>query len=174
MVQLQLLSRKLLKIGSRLVHRGLQHFPKQQRHGYAFLENLNLLLSKGYSLHDSLNIMSYRFDTLRISAAIIEGAKFSEAIQHLLTNDILLIIAISEESGKLKKGIEFAYRALTEKQKRSNELSDLLKYPILMMVMITAVLFFVGTWLIPQFQTIYTQFGIELALPYQILFAVID
>lgn len=136
-----------------------------------FLENLNLLISKGYSLSISLNIMSYRFNVEKILKKLSAGEKFCESIETLeLSDDILLIISISEASGKLKEGINHAYQALKEKDKQKNGIQDALKYPFIMLIIIMFILYFVNSFLIPQFRDIYIQFDLNITLFYQIMF----
>ena len=126
------------------------------------LENISLFLNRGYSLTDTLNLLKYRYDLEDYILDLEEGYLFSEILaKHKFDKDILLVLEIAETSGNLKLGVENSYLIIKQKIKNKEELIRMIKYPILLCIIAMGALGFVSLFLIPQFESIYTNFGIE-------------
>ncbi len=145
------------------------------KHQKEILENLDLFLSRGYSITECLNLLTYRYHLDDYIEALEQGELFSEILREKkFDNDILLVVEIAENSGNLKTGINKAKLIVEQKIANKNQILELIKYPLLLFIILGIALGFVSLFLIPQFQIIYDSFGIELTLGIRIMFFIIN
>ena len=139
------------------------------------LENISIFLERGYSLLDTLQLLQYRYDLKDYIKMLEEGYLVSEILKvNNFDHDILLVVEIAEKSGDLKLGIKNSYLIIKQKLKNKNDLMQLLKYPIILMMIIFLALGFVSGFLIPQFKNIYQSFNLGENKTMDTLFLIIE
>lgn len=139
------------------------------------LKNINVFINRGYSLNETLKLINFRYDLDEFISELEEGSQVSEIFKKLnYDSDILLIMEIAEASGDIKNGVMQSVEILEQKTKNQNDVFELIKYPILLGLIMSLALLFVGKFLIPQFKNIYVDFGMTLDGMISILFNFIE
>ncbi len=139
------------------------------------LENIDLFLQKGYSLSETINILYKKYKLQKMREDLRQGVLFSDILQsYEFDYDILLIIQIAEQSGNLKSGVHNSTILLKNKIESKDQLMEVLKYPLLLALLLILALGFVSIFLIPQFESIYASFGIELNILVKSIFLIIN
>lgn len=127
------------------------------------LNNIVIVLNQGYSLNETIKLLSYRFELQDYLAELSEGIRFSEVLEHKsFDNDILLVIEIAEQSGDLKQGIQKAINVIETKIANKGQVIEALKYPMILAVIMLFSIWFISKFMIPMFLRVYQDFGIEL------------
>ncbi len=138
------------------------------------LENLSLFLNRGYQLSEAMNLINKRFSLDKELEMLKEGKLLSEILKSRdFDNDVLLILEISEQSGNLKSGVNKSVVLLKNKIDTKDQVIEVIKYPLLLAAILILALGFVSVVLIPQFQNIYSSFGIELSIFIKTIFLTI-
>lgn len=139
------------------------------------LYSLHLLLKQGYSLNESVRLVSYRLNLQNYIEQLSEGINFSEILNNEgFDKDVLLILEISEKSGQFKEGIEKSLLIIEKKSKNKNMLWEQLKYPLMLATIMLLGIGFLSNFLIPTFKNVYESFGIELSTGMKIGFLIIE
>ncbi len=127
------------------------------------LKNLFVLLDKGYSLNESLELIVNKYNIAILIDYLLEGNSLADSFELLnFDNDILLIIKISENSGVIKEGIKRSIIILENKIKNKSKTMEKLKYPIVLFMILFFSIYFISNFLLPMFLNVYEDFGIEL------------
>ena len=135
------------------------------------LDNISIFLNRGYSLNECFSLLKYRFKLDNYIEDLEEGKLLSEILlDNNYDRDILLVIEIAEQSGNIRLGVEKSHLIIKQKIQNKNQVLELIKYPILLGAILILALGFVSLFLIPQFQTIYESFGMELSSSIKLLF----
>lgn len=128
-------------------------------------------------LRDSLDHPDFRGVIADIIENIEGGQTFSEALAHhsqVFDKTFVSLIAAGEHSGQLPS----VFKSLTESLKWQDELAaqtkKLMMYPLFVGTIITAVVFFLMIYLVPQLVSFITMMGKELPLHTKILIFVSD
>lgn len=159
-----------------------QHKKLNTKQRIDFIRQLQLLLQAGISLSDALSLIaanSHQKIIQTISNTLTEkmksGLSFSLALAYF-SNDFdstfCKIIAAGEYTGKL----DAIFSSWIENQENmlviKNKLSRALFYPVI--VLVTAIIITIGLllWVIPEFNTLYQNFGAQLPVMTRTLIAI--
>lgn len=139
------------------------------------LKNITVFIERGYSLNETLKLINFRYDLSQFILELEEGMQVSEIFKELnYDSDILLIMEIAEVSGDIKSGLSQCVKILEQKTKNQNQVFELIKYPLLLALIMSIALLFVSKFLIPQFESIYVDFGMTLDGMINVLFNLIE
>lgn len=126
------------------------------------LNNICLFINRGYSLNETLNILKYRFNLEKLIQELSNGESIASYLKATSCDkDAKLIISIAENTGELKQGLNNATSLLRQKEATKQQVNDLIRYPIFLLIIIFGTCLFMGYVLIPQFEMIYISFGME-------------
>ncbi len=137
----------------------------------AFYTELGVLLKAGVSLKEALELIeksqkkSQNKDlTNKISGSIISGNSLSEALKahKEFTNYEFYSIEIGEETGTLSQVIDQLGSFFARKNEQRRNLISALTYPIIILSTAVLVVFFMLHYVVPMFQDIFEQQGVEL------------
>lgn len=138
------------------------------------LESLDLFLQRGYSLTETIDILYIKYQLQEMRELLRQGRLLSDIFALMeFDQDVLLILQIAETSGNLKNAVNKSVTLLKNKIASKDQLIEVLKYPLLLAIIMIVALGFVAHFLIPQFESIYISFGIELNLFVSIVFGII-
>ena len=139
---------------------------------YRFLEQISSLLSAGMPILDTLELMRQDKVSRRLEAifsGIIESLKSglplsSSSAPFIKKSDgiILQAMILGEKSGKFD---EVLNRLLSQQRKSArirSQLAQAAVYPLALIITSTAVVVLMMIWAVPQFKSIYADFGAEL------------
>lgn len=147
-----------------------------------FAQNLSIMIKAGLSLDQSLESLGYQTRNRYFKEAIIQikqkiekGISFSESLSlfpKIFSTIFINIIKVGEESGKLDNSL----KELAIQMKKSHELVSKIKgaliYPIIVMVAMVSIIFFMMIFIIPQITQIFESFGTKLPIATQVLISV--
>lgn len=126
------------------------------------LEMLGILLEIGFSLNSSIEIMNTKFDVERWQQKLLAGATFYQVLaDDQFDADVLLIIKIGLDSESFSTTINKSIKLIVSKLEKRNELIELFKYPLMLIVIAGVSVGFVSYFLLPQFEQILNSMGVE-------------
>lgn len=118
------------------------------------------LLKIGFSLDIIIDIVSSKFEVTRWKEQLNEGVSFYQILESDgFDQDVLLIIKLGLDSEEFKVTIEKAINILESKIAKKAEIIELIKYPIMLLVIATFSIGFVTLFLLPQFEQILLSVG---------------
>lgn len=124
------------------------------------LEMLHTLLNIGFPLSISLDIMKSKFAIDDWSAKLENGMSFYNLLlENNFDRDVLLIIKIGLDSEEMCLTIKKAKELLASKIEKRKELLELIKYPIMLLVIGSLSIAFVTLFLLPQFERLLENFN---------------
>ncbi|PKL72763.1 hypothetical protein CVV26_00690 [Candidatus Kuenenbacteria bacterium HGW-Kuenenbacteria-1] len=144
-----------------------------------FTQNLSIMIKAGLSLDQSLESLCcqaknryFKEAILQIKQKVEKGVSFSESLSlfpKIFSSIFINIVKVGEESGKLDNSL----KQLAIQMKKSHELVSKIKgaliYPIIVMVAMVSIIFFMMIFIIPQITQIFESFGTKLPITTQIL-----
>lgn len=123
---------------------------------------LYTLLVIGFPLATALEIMSVKFETSQWTKQLEAGSTFYQVLSaEKYDKDVLLIIKLGLDSESFELTIKKAMDIITSKIIKKNELIELVKYPIMLVVIAILSLAFVSFFLLPQFEKILNSMGAQ-------------
>lgn len=126
----------------------------------AVLTMLSALLEIGFPLSTALDIMAAKFDLAKWNQMLEQGQSFYQVLAvNNFDQDVLLIIKLGLDSEDFKATIEKAIEIINSKIRKREELIELIKYPIMLIVIAILSLAFVSFFLLPQFEKILNSMG---------------
>ncbi len=143
-----------------------------------FTRQLAMMLNAGLSLVECFNILkrqTYKQSLLRlyeeIDRDIKEGVSLSSSLRkyRYFSNVYIAMIKAGEASGKLTEILLRLADTLEASKEFRTNLRSALTYPVIVIVVMIAVMFFMITFVIPQLLEIYQNFELDLPLSTQIL-----
>ncbi|MEK7550979.1 MAG: type II secretion system F family protein [Patescibacteria group bacterium] len=144
-----------------------------------FTRQMSSMLSSGLTLMKSLEILREQMTNVtmqEITTSIIndvqEGKTFSQAISKhpkLFTTIYVSIIKAGESSGLLDKVLARLADNLEKEAKLKSTIRGALMYPIIVIILMTAVMFIMMIFVIPQLTVLYDNLNVPLPLPTQVL-----
>lgn len=149
-----------------------------------FTRQLSILQDAGLPILRSLKILEEQAKPGALKNGLIDvceeiegGASLSEAMaKSPKVFDRLYVNMI--KAGEAGGSLELILRRLAEFKERSQKLKGqvigALIYPLMVVVFTIAILTFIMLFIIPEFQKMFTEFGIELPAPTQLLMAISD
>jgi len=144
-----------------------------------FFRQVQYLLNSGISLYPSISIIYNDAEDKRIKKVIKEivlslkeGNTFSNVLHEKLHTGVFItnIIKVGEHKGTLDHALNKAIDYLQRKIELKRKLINAISYPTLLTILSVAILFWVNIQIIPNFQEVYQQAGVDLPLPTRILF----
>lgn len=122
------------------------------------LKMLGILVKLGFALSTALEIMSHKFEVTTWIQSLEAGNSFYQILnQNKFDKDVLLIFKIGLDSEQFDISIAKAVSVLESKIAKREELSELVKYPLMLIVIGILSLGFVSFFLLPQFEKILTE-----------------
>ncbi len=119
------------------------------------LKMLAILVKLGFALSAALEIMSQKFNVETWIESLEQGNSFYQILNtNNFDKDVLLIFKIGLDSETFEFSIEKAIAVLESKIAKREELSELVKYPLMLIVIGILSLGFVSFFLLPQFEKI--------------------
>jgi len=146
------------------------HLEQLVRAGVPILEGLA-------DLRDSVENPRLQEVTAAMIEAIEGGKTLSEAMQDfpaVFSTVLVNLVRVGEESGQLAQVLEHITASLKWQDEQMAQTKKLLMYPLFVGTVVTAVLFFLMTYLVPELMKFITNMGQELPLHTKILIAVSD
>ncbi len=139
-----------------------------------FLTQLNALLKTGLSLNKTVDILGENQAEPVLSELLSclahelsKGEKLSTVFSlfpSLFDHITVQLIKSGEKSGQLENAIQQSVDYLSQKQNTSNQLLTALLYPLMLTIVSIAVLAILVMFVIPQFESIYSQSNAQLPL----------
>ncbi|MEA2031428.1 MAG: type II secretion system F family protein [candidate division Zixibacteria bacterium] len=157
------------------------------RHGYyeeliQFTSNLLTMYQAGIPILRALSLIKvgrenspFRKAVEQIRQRVLDGRSLSQAMEEherLFSKVYIAGVAAGEESGKLDLILEELNNNLEEEMELTRALKSGIRYPIIVVGMITAAFVVLITFVIPKFVGFYDAFGAELPLPTRILIGI--
>lgn len=122
------------------------------------LKMLGILVKLGFAFSTALEIMSHKFEVTTWIESLEAGNSFYQILnQNKFDKDVLLIFKIGLDSEQFDISIAKAVSVLESKIAKRAELSELVKYPLMLIVIGILSLGFVSFFLLPQFEKILTE-----------------
>ncbi len=126
------------------------------------LEMLLLLLEIGFPLSTSLEVMSLKFDVNKYLKKLENGVTFYDVmVSEGFDKDVLLIIKLGLDSEDFRATIKKSTDILKNKIEKRKEIMELLKYPIMLIILAILSVGFITYFLLPQFKQILYSFGVN-------------
>ncbi len=118
------------------------------------------LLEIGFPLNIALEIMSSKFEIKTWQTKLNAGQSFYQVLADSgFDADVLLIIKLGLDSEELKVTIAKSIEILKSKIEKRTELIELIKYPLMLLVIGSISISFVSLFLLPQFAKIIESMG---------------
>ncbi len=125
-----------------------------------FLNDLHTLIAIGFSLKVSLTLIETKLDNKRYIKMLDQGSSFYDLLnEEKFDNDVLLLVKIGLDSDSFVNTIGKATKLLENKIVKRNQLFELIKYPLMLIVISIISLLFVSLFLLPQFSNILRSFN---------------
>ena len=137
-----------------------------------FTGDLALLLQTGARINDALELLSDDADigrlrptVAKITAAILAGESFADALAHhpaLFSPMYVVLARVGEASGTLVNILEVLGAERVRAEALRRRFADALRYPAFVLVAASAVLLFFLTFVLPQFGAVLRDFNAKL------------
>ena len=127
----------------------------------SFLNRVSTLLNEGYTFSDSIEmLLPYHVDDPKAwRKMVVEKLKNGEGTTEILEcfsipKHFLVVIKISEESGKLSQSLQTISQQLDFNEKMRKKLINLLSYPLLLSVFLISIFIAFRTYFLPNISQI--------------------
>ena len=179
----EILSSRDLILKSGRVSRGASSLGRPPlKHIANFNRELTVLLRAGISIPYSLSLLAVRPGQPKlekalqvVSAEVKRGVSLSDAMKKapgVFDAPYRALVATGEQSGALPICLERYQDYVDLKQKIGGQVAKAMIYPIVLMIVLSGVLTFLFTEVIPNFVSMYAELGSALPAPTQVLIAV--
>ncbi|ART77229.1 competence type IV pilus assembly protein ComGB [Sutcliffiella horikoshii] len=135
-----------------------------------FLKRMGDLYTNGYSLLEALELMSIHFEAEKKRSLLeaIEELKKGYSVHQVLESlhfnqDILSLLFFSQKHGNLGQAFRTGGALLERKRFYRDKIFSILRYPIMLLFLVTIMLVFVQLVLLPQFHLLFSQMNISLS-----------
>ncbi|MCF6137888.1 competence type IV pilus assembly protein ComGB [Pseudalkalibacillus berkeleyi] len=147
----------------------------------AFLRGLGVLLEKGYSISQSLTLLElqYRSDTQipvkAIKTSLQQGLTLTEVLgRYRLPADVLGYLYFATENGSLAIGLMEGGDMLRKREQLKKAFLKQLRYPIVLLGILSLMLFFLLQFLFPQFSALFNSVDLPLPLLTQVMMTLLS
>ncbi len=147
-----------------------------------FFRQLSVLFSAGVPLFDALVALEEQFVEERIKKVIVEiknnvegGSTFSGALARhpaVFSNLIVAMVEAGEHAGVMEDVLKRISTYLEDENKMQQKVKAALRYPILVLSVLTIAFVFAVVFIIPKFRTVFAAFKTTLPLPTRILLGI--
>jgi len=137
-----------------------------------FLRQFAVMIQASVSISDALNILRDRHCTKafqrvinRVYSDVQSGVLLSEAFarhKRVFPHFFVGMIAIGEASGNLGAVLESLADYYENDRKIRSKAASSMAYPVLLLIMVTAVFFFLTLFVVPQFEALISELGGEI------------
>lgn len=144
-----------------------------------FTRKLNALYKAGIPITGSLGIIAdqqgdeYFADVAsKLRSDLEQGYSFSDAVaQHpeIFGNTFVSAIKVAEQSGRLDVVLDKLATALERDLETREQIKTAVRYPILVVCMVTLAFFALVTFVVPKFADFYAKYNAQLPLPTRVL-----
>lgn len=166
--------------GKRQVSPGFQLFGRVKSEDLiVFSRQLSTLIVSGVSFLRGLETLSEQTKNKRLRVAIEEirkdvegGSSLSEALSRfpkIFSPLYISMIRVGEEGGVLDEILERLASLLEHEAETRARVKSATRYPIIVIIAITVAFFFLTTFVVPKFASLYQSAKVALPLPTQIL-----
>jgi type II secretory pathway component PulF len=166
--------------GKRQVSPGFQLFGRVRSEDLiVFSRQLSTLIVSGVSFLRGLETLSEQTKNKRLRLAIEEirkdvegGSSLSEALSRfpkIFSPLYISMIRVGEEGGVLDEILERLASLLEHEAETRARVKSATRYPIIVIIAITVAFFFLTTFVVPKFASLYASAKVTLPLPTQIL-----
>ncbi|WP_257345785.1 competence type IV pilus assembly protein ComGB [Pseudalkalibacillus decolorationis] len=135
-----------------------------------FLRELGMLLDKGYSVSNALVLLQLHYQTYPqypvkdIMRELKSGAPLFEVLEgKKIPGDILGCLYFASEQGRLSFGLLEGSRILLKREQLKKMFLRTIRYPLTLLLILSAMMFFMLRFLIPQFTALFN--SVDLSLP---------
>ncbi|MCF6408451.1 competence type IV pilus assembly protein ComGB [Pseudalkalibacillus salsuginis] len=136
-----------------------------------FLKSMGTLLEKGYSISESLTLLSLldnrqlNFPIDSIRRDLVKGIPLFEALEHQrVPPDILGYLFFASEQGHLSFGLLVGSSILQKREDLKKSFLQSIRYPTVLLVTLTVMMFLMLKFLFPQFSKLFQ--SVDLSLPF--------
>lgn len=134
----------------------------------AILKRLSSMLEKGYTLNEALNFLfvnekgSKKEDLFACMTLLSSGHSFRKALTNLrFHRDVLSYLYFAEQHGDMEFALRESSEILHKKMTQLEKLTNLLRYPVFLIITVSIILSIVQAVITPQFQQLYDSMNIE-------------
>lgn len=122
-----------------------------------FINRLYQLMNNGYSLIESLKILSFERDLKKLSSIseieLLKGKTFSEVLKKLnFTPLIYNYLYAVEARGSLKEHLLTCIKMLEQRQKYLKKVKEMLRYPLVLFFFFIGIFIVLNQFLLPSFE----------------------
>ncbi|MRX72616.1 hypothetical protein GJU40_10700 [Bacillus lacus] len=132
-----------------------------------FLDKLSSLLQQGYSVSEALYFISihlqplHRKDVVHMISSLKQGSTLLQAFQELgFHRDVLSYLYFAEQHGDMEFALSESSSLLARRVQHKEKISRVLRYPILLLFVMGAILYVVELVVAPQFHEMYETMNI--------------
>ena len=129
-----------------------------------FVLKVGELYANGYSIVEAVNLVSLHYsekekcNTIKMMELLNEGCSFHEVLRRFhFHGDVLSLLYFSQKHGDLSNALIKSSMLLKRKRKLKQKMLEIVRYPILLMVIVITMLFFINWVLLPQFILLFEQ-----------------
>jgi MSHA biogenesis protein MshG len=143
-----------------------------------FTRKMNALYKAGIPITGSLGIIADQQDEYfadvasKLRSDLEQGYSFSDAVaQHpeVFGNTYVSAIKVAEQSGRLDVVLDKLATTLERDMETREQIKTAVRYPILVVCMVTLAFFALVTFVVPKFADFYSKYGAQLPLPTRML-----
>ena len=134
-----------------------------------FIQQLSPLIQQQFHLADSLKIIADSNPHplwKQLHHAIMTGSSLTEALEKHTRFEkyIITLIAIGEKTGNLKSVLLLCQKFLLSQKKIKDEIKKALRYPLFLLSLTIIITYSLLSFILPQFQNTFSQFGAKLPI----------
>ncbi|MFB5662039.1 competence type IV pilus assembly protein ComGB [Alteribacillus sp. HJP-4] len=157
------------------------HKPWKKEEKAEFLKKTGLLLEEGYSLDQTIELLSWeQTDSVKqqlqeMLADLRNGYSFHDVLNYLFfPADVTAYIFFAEESGFLSKGLIGAGELYKKRIEASRKVKQLLRYPLLLLWLLFCLGIILFQYMFPSFKQLFDSMDMELPLYTRIVMGAIS
>ena len=158
----------------------INHSPITSKERSLFFNSLRLLVKSGVPITNAVRMLAQRTQNLRLRRVLYtveydllqNGATLSQAMSkhpYVFRKAEIRMIYSGELSGKLEEVLDRIAKQVQKNIELNRRVSSALTYPIVVIVMIILAIAVVMIFVVPKFESLFTEFGSDLPLATKIL-----
>jgi type II secretory pathway component PulF len=152
--------------------RSISLFSPSLKEKLIFTRNLQLMISAGISLSESLDALSLQIKNEKFKKAIldirervIKGENFSEALsfhQDIFSHFFQNMIKVGEETGNLEEVLKILSEQMEKEKTLKSHLTGALIYPAVVFLTLVSVFILMMVFVVPKLALTFEELGVEL------------
>ncbi len=147
----------------------------------AFLRSLGMLLEKGYSVSQALDLLKFQFERQKnypikdIQCELKKGLPLVEVLaDHRIPSDVLGYLYFASEYGSLSKGLKEGSTILQKREDVKKVFYQKIRYPIVLLSVLAIMMFFMVQYLFPQFTSLFHSVNLELPIVTRVMIGIFE